>query len=64
MKRYSIYWTVIIKENDEVSETSRSCDIIASNFKSAVEWLTENAKDFKLESISSVYSYSDVNIAK
>lgn len=64
MKRYSIYWTVIVKENDEVSEKSRSCDVIASNFKKAIEWLTNNAKDFKLECVSSVYSYSDVNIAE
>lgn len=65
MKRYSIYWNIIVvDDNDEVGEKSKSCDVIASNFKKAIEWLTKNVKDFKVESISSVYSYNDVNIAE
>lgn len=66
MKRYSIYWTVTINGNNgEVCETTtKTCDVIASNFKNAVSWLIDNKKDFSVESITSVYSYSEVNIAK
>lgn len=64
MKRYSISWTVIITENDEISEKLRTCDVIASNFAKAIEWLNNNRKDFELKFVSSVYSYSDINIAE
>lgn len=65
MKRYSIYWTVIINGNNgEVCETTKTCDIIASNFKIAISWLIENKKDFNVESITSVYTYSDVVVVK
>lgn len=64
MKRYSIYWTVTVNKDGAVVETTKSCDIIASNFKKAVEWLIDNKKDFNVESIYSVYTYVDVNIAE
>ena len=65
MKRYSIYWTVTINGNNgEVCETTKTCDVIASNFKNAISQLIDNKKDFNVESVTSVYSYSEVNIAK
>lgn len=65
MKRYSIYWTVTGKDKDgEVNTTTKSCDVIASNFVKAAAWLSNNKKDFNLESLTSVYSYNDVNLAE
>ena len=63
MKRYSICWTISINNNGEVNEITKSCDVIASNFKKAIEWLTENREDFNIESIYSVYAF-DVNVAE
>ena len=63
-KRYVIYWKVVVTENNEIHEKTNSCDIIASNFVKAVEWLNNNRKDFNLEFISSVSCFSDINIAE
>ena len=63
MKRYSIYWTFVVNNGDEISEGKESCDVIASNFKKAIEWLTNNKQSFSIESIYSVY-VCDVNIAE
>lgn len=65
MKRYSIYWTItVINDNGEACETTKSCDIIASNFKKAIEWLIDNKENFNVESVYSVYTYNDVNIVE
>lgn len=37
MKRYSIYWIITVNKDGEACETTKSCDIIASNFKKAIE---------------------------
>ena len=63
MKRYSIYWTFTINNNDELSEGKESCDVIASNFKKALEWLLDNRESFSVEAVYSVYVY-DVNVAE
>jgi len=64
IKRYSIYWTVVTKKEDGIVEGTNSCDVIASNFKNAIEWLMNNRSDFDINSVCSVYSYSDINIAE
>lgn len=64
MKRYSIYWTVTVDKDGAVVEATKSCDVIATNFKKAISWLIDHKKDFSVESISSVYSYNDVNLAE
>lgn len=63
MKRYSIYWTVIVNKNGEVHKETKSCDVVASNFVKAASYLHDNVEDFNLEFISSVYSY-DVILAE
>ena len=64
MKRYSVYWTVVTNKEDGIVEGTISCDVIASTFKNAIEWLMNNRSDFDINTVCSVYSYSDVNIAE
>lgn len=65
MNRYSIYWKIVRKdENGKEVRDTESCDIIASNFVKAVAWLNNNRTSFNLEFVTSVYTYSDVNIAE
>lgn len=64
MKRYSIYWTFVTNKEGNVCEITNSCDVIASNFAKALDWLLDNKSDFNIEYVTTVHTYDDVNIAE
>lgn len=63
MRIFSIYWTYTINNNDEVFKKTENCDIIAKDLVKAFIWLESKYNTFKVEYVTSIYSY-DVIVAE